>query len=190
ETFEHRLTVRVDAKQRLASAFAGRVEHGQAIFLDSSTTSYYVAKELLARGGRATVVTNSTMVAQLVGSSEVANVELIVIGGLFRSVSSSCVGPTAEQTIRQHQAAQSVTSVTAVLPDGGIADPDPLEAELKRIMIERSARPALLVDGSKFNASALHVIANLSDFAQVLAADLPAGVARDLGAQGIQVDEV
>lgn len=190
ETFAYRLGVGVDAKRRLASAFVKQVEPGQAIFFDSSTTSYYVAKELLSSGRRATVVTNSTMIAQLVGSSEVANVELIVVGGLFRPVSCSCVGPTAVQTVRQHQVAQSVTSVTAVLPDGGIADPDPLEAELKRVMIERSARPALLVDGSKFSTSALHVIANVTDFAQLLVADPPVGVIRDLQARGVHVDEV
>jgi DeoR/GlpR family transcriptional regulator of sugar metabolism len=190
ETFEYRLTVRADAKRRLAAAFVKQVASGQAVFLDSSTTSYYVASELLSGGGRATVVTNSTMIAQLVGSSDVANIELIVVGGLFRRVSCSCVGPTAVNMIRQHQAAQSVTSVTAVLPDGGIADPDPLEAELKRAMIERSAQPSLLVDGSKFNTSALHVIANLTEFAQVLVADPPTGLLSDLEARGVQASAV
>jgi DeoR family transcriptional regulator of aga operon len=62
--------------------------------------------------------------------------------------------------------------VRGLTADGHLTDPDPLEAEIKRRMIQRARRAVLLVDGSKFDRPALSVIAPVSDVGIVLAADV------------------
>src|SRR5919107_1281574 len=44
--FDFRLRLEVERKQAIAKAAAARVDEGQAIALDSSTTAYYLALEL------------------------------------------------------------------------------------------------------------------------------------------------
>jgi hypothetical protein len=60
-----------------------------------------------------------------------------------------------------------------VTPAGHLIDPDSLESEVKRTMVRRAQRAALLVDGSKFGRAALTQIATVDDLAVVLAAGVP-----------------
>src|ERR1700733_15444039 len=50
DSFSQRLGVDVAAKERLAAAAVALVEPGETVFIDSSSSAYYVARELVARG--------------------------------------------------------------------------------------------------------------------------------------------
>jgi DeoR family transcriptional regulator of aga operon len=71
-----------------------------------------------------------------------------------------------------------------------LTDPDALEAEVKRTMIEHAEKPVLLVDGSKFGQRGLSVIAHVSAMRLVLTADGPADRLKALAETGVDVRHV
>lgn len=163
DSFRRRLEENVAAKQRLARAAAEVVGAGETVFVDSSTTAYYAVRRIFERSLRVTLLTNCVPVMELFTTNRGPNAELIGMGGSLRRLTLSFVGPHAVRTINAHFADKVLFSVKGVTPDGYLTDPDPLEAEVKRAMIERSAQPVLLVDGSKFERRGLHAIAHVSE---------------------------
>src|SRR5262245_32465944 len=83
DSFTQRVNVEVEAKQRLAVAAAAMVEPGETVFIDSSSSAYYVARQIIANGMPASIVTNSLPVMQFVAST-IASVELSGVGGWLR----------------------------------------------------------------------------------------------------------
>ena len=70
DSFWYRLDEAVEAKERLVDAAVGLLEPGASIFLDSSTTSYYVARRILREGPQVTLLTNSVPVMELFMKNE------------------------------------------------------------------------------------------------------------------------
>ena len=190
DSFTQRLEVASTAKEKLASAAIALVEPGDAIFLDGSTTAYFLAREIVRQNRKCTVLTNSVPVMQLISEGEASQVELIGVGGSLRKLTRSYVGPVALAGVTAHFADLAFFSVRGVTAAGDLTDPDTLEAEVKRAMIRRARRPVLLVDGSKFDRPALSVIAEARALEVVLAADAPAGGLASLRDAGIDVREV
>jgi DeoR/GlpR family transcriptional regulator of sugar metabolism len=170
DSFSHRMSLDVEAKERLAVAAAVLIEPGETVFVDSSSSAYYAAREILARGIRASIITNSVPVMQLFTATD-ANVELIGVGGWLRRLSLSLVGPAAVRTLREHFAEKAILSVKGLSNDGSLTDPDPLECEIKRAMIERAEESILLLEPEKLDTRGSHLIASCADVSWVLAAD-------------------
>lgn len=172
DSFQQRLTRAVPAKERLAAAATALLSPGSTVFLDSSTTAYYVAKRLVARGPGVTIVTNSVATMNLVASAERPGSQLVGLGGSLRKLTSSFVGPLTVRAASAHVADMTFLSVKGVTANGHLTDPDPLEAEVKRMMVEHCRRPILLIDGSKLEHSGMCVVTELSRLALVLAVDI------------------
>ena len=190
DAFAQRVDVAVEAKERLAAAAAALVAPGEAVFVDSSSTSFYAARRLVREGVRCTLLTNSVPVMDLVCASGSAQVELIGLGGALRSLTRSFVGPQALHGVRSHFADKALISVKGVTRDGQLTDPDTLEAEVKRAMIGQARTPLLLVDGSKFERPALNAIVPVTAVGRVIAADAPSSALAALGRLGVAVDQV
>ena len=187
DSFLQRLDVAVDAKERIAEAALELVEPGQALFVDSSTTAYFVARRIVRENLRCTLLTNAVSVVQLVSEVDAPQVDVIAAGGTLRKLTRSLVGPEAVRGIEAHFADQVLFSVRGITADGHLTDPDALEAEVKRAMVKRAARAVLLADGSKFERAALTRIADISDVALLIAADVPEHALAPLEQAGIDV---
>lgn len=83
----------LDAKQAIAKAVAPMVRNGDVIALDSSTTCYALAQELLDRRNLV-VVTNGLRSATLF--MEESDAMVIVPGGVLRRSAESMVGPIGD----------------------------------------------------------------------------------------------
>jgi DeoR/GlpR family transcriptional regulator of sugar metabolism len=59
DSFFKRLEVAVEAKERLADAAVALLAPGNAVFVDSSTTAYFVARRLVRENFRCTLLTNA-----------------------------------------------------------------------------------------------------------------------------------
>src|SRR3954468_8017165 len=68
DSFLSRLTRSSDAKLALARAAAELVAEEDSVFLDTSSTAYHVAREILDRTLRVTLLTNSQPIMELVAS--------------------------------------------------------------------------------------------------------------------------
>ena len=190
DSFQWRLEESVEAKQRLARSAVGLLEPGETVFLDSSTTAYHVAQQVLAEGIRVTLLTNLVPTMELFSSSDSPGVEIVGIGGSMRKLTRSFVGPHTTRMILNHFADKAFVSVKGVTRDGYLTDPDPLEAEVKRTMVERSEEPILLIDSGKLEQRGLYVITHVSEFAQVLVADATVAQLESLAEAGVTVRRV
>ncbi len=171
DSFRCRMEENVAAKERLARAAAGLVEPGETIFVDSSTTSYFAARRIFGEGMGGTLLTNCVPVMELFSDDKAPNMNLVGMGGTLKRLTLSFVGPHAVRAVGAHFVDKAFISVKGVTAGGYLTDPDPLEAEVKRAMIERSEKPILLVDGGKFEKRGLSVIAHLSEVSVALVAD-------------------
>jgi DeoR/GlpR family transcriptional regulator of sugar metabolism len=163
-----RLETAPEAKLALAAAAVATLAPRQSVFLDSSTTAYFVAQRILDGGLELTVITNSLPIMELVGTSSSPNVELIGVCGTLRRLTQSFVGPFAVHTVLGHFADRLFLSVKGVTRDGALTDADPLEAEVKATMIAHAHEAFLLIDDSKLQARGLNAVGRVVDLAGVL----------------------
>jgi DeoR/GlpR family transcriptional regulator of sugar metabolism len=173
DSFWYRLEEEVAAKERLAEVAVGLLEPGDSVYLDCSTTTYYLARRIVGEGPRVTLLTNSVPVMELVMKDGAPKTDIIGVGGLMRKLTLSFVGPHAVRAISAHSADRAFVSVKGITREGYLTDPDPMEAEVKRSMIEHSEEPVLLVDATKFERRGLNVITHASALSRALVADAP-----------------
>jgi len=187
ESFAQRLETDADAKLSLASEAVQLVSAGETIFLDSSSTTFYVARRLVETAVPVTILTNSLPVMELIAAQGAPQMELIGIGGALRRLTSSFVGPTATGSIKGHFADRLFFSIKGLAPDGMLTDADPLEAEVKRAMIARSGAPILLMDRSKLGTCGLSAIAQLREAKGVIVHGIAPAEAARLRLPGMSV---
>ena len=172
DSFARRLELAAAEKRRLAEEAVATLPVPCSVFLDSSTTSYFVARRIVDLQLAATVLTNSLPILNLLFEEGGRELEAVMLGGTLRRVNRSFVGPFTVQTIRGHFADRLFLSVKAVAENGILTEADPLEAEVKRAMIAQAGESTLLIDRSKLSARGLTAIAPIADVTQVYGAGL------------------
>jgi DeoR/GlpR family transcriptional regulator of sugar metabolism len=185
DSFSQRVGFATEAKTRLAEAAVATVNPDETVFLDSSSTAYFVARRIVELGIPATVITNGLPAMEAVAAAETPNIKLIGVGGTLRPLTRSYVGPYAVHTILGHFADRMFLSVKGVTEDGMLTDADELEAEVKRAMIAQSREPVLLLDDSKLGARGQNAIVRVTDVATVLAGGAPPAALENLRASGV-----
>jgi DeoR/GlpR family transcriptional regulator of sugar metabolism len=190
DSFVSRLERRSGAKAALADAAAEIVVAGESVFLDSSSTAYHVARALMAKAEPVTIITNSEPIMDLVAAQATGEVDLIAIGGSLRRLTRSFVGPIATAAVKAHFPDHLFFSVKGLTGEGTLTDADPLEAEVKRSMIEHADAAVLLIDGSKLDARGLSVIGRIGAVSAVLAADVDDAALGALRSHGVDVRHV
>jgi DeoR/GlpR family transcriptional regulator of sugar metabolism len=113
------------------------------VFLDSSSTAYFVAQRILEEGLEVTVITNSLPIMELVGTSGSPNVELIGVCGTLRRLTQSFVGPFAVHTVLGHFADRLFLSVKGVTRDGALTDAVGRVADLAGVLTHGIAAKSL-----------------------------------------------
>jgi DeoR family transcriptional regulator of aga operon len=163
DSFRHRLDLDVADKERLARTVVATLEPSETLFVDSSTTGFYVARAILEAAVAVTVLTSSLPVMSLLRDAEAPNVDLIALGGTFRKLTQSFVGPDTVRALGGYLVDRVVFSVKGVTRDGFLTDADPLEAEVKRSMIAHAQTAVLLATAQKFDDRGLAVVGRVED---------------------------
>ncbi|MQA76483.1 MAG: DeoR family transcriptional regulator [Solirubrobacterales bacterium] len=187
DSFAQRLETATEEKRLLADAAIAMLSPAETIFLDSSTTSYFLARQIVERGIGLTVITNSLPVMDFLATEAPPGIDLIGAGGLLRRLTRSFVGPVAIAAVRGYFADRVFLSVKGVTADGTLTDADPLEAEVKRAMITQATEAVLLVDASKLSARGLSAIVPVSQLHAVLAHGVRGEMAAALRAPGVEL---
>jgi DeoR/GlpR family transcriptional regulator of sugar metabolism len=94
--FLARLQVHRAEKERIAGAPAAYVRDGDTIFLDASTTAYFIAQQLKDRRNL-TVITNGMYTALELGP--ISSITTIVTGGQVRGDTGSLVGTLSQDML-------------------------------------------------------------------------------------------
>lgn len=187
DSFQSRLEQDTAVKSRLAKAVAETVTPSETIFVDSSSSAYFVVREILELGTPLTILTNSLPVMTLVGGADAPQIDLIGIGGTFRKLTRSFVGAETVRMIERYFVDRIVFSVKGVEKEGLLTDPDPLEAEVKRAMITRARSVVLVAQSQKFNERGLNVVVPAGDLDMAYLCDPPAAGVQVLESAGVQV---
>ena len=187
DSFTKRVGVAAAAKLRLADAAFELLRNGETVFLDSSSTAFFLARRIAQGGCAVRVLTNSGPAMQVLTACEDPQVEFIAIGGQHRRLTGSFVGPSSVRTIREHFVDRAFLSVTGLARHRILTDADGLEAAVKRAMIEQAQDTVLLLDASKLTTHGGHAIAELASVSLVLADGIAAPDAGRLRAEGVGV---
>ena len=116
-TFHSRTRQNAGAKEEIARKAAQLVRDGAVIFLDQSTTCFYLAKELLDRSSL-TVVTNNIEIMTLLSDSAI---HVISSGGFLSGENRNClIGGDAQSTFRGIYADMAFFSVKAISAQGEV----------------------------------------------------------------------
>ena len=131
-SLEKRKSTNVDAKKRLAGKASEFVVSGDTVFLDASTTTFFMAKEIKHKKN-VTVITNSIRILnELVG---VDGIKVIAVGGVA-SKNQSFVGYHAEKSIENNYFANKMFfSSKGITADAGILESNEDECGIKQKMI-------------------------------------------------------
>ena len=150
-SFNSRTRQNVEAKTDIARKAARLVRDGAVIFLDQSTTCFYLAKELMERGSL-TVVTNNIEIMLLLSASPV---HVIASGGYLSDENRNClIGGDAQSTFRGIYADMAFFSVKAVSEDGEVTDCSREEVLVRNQMLRHAREKVLLCDSTKFQSRA------------------------------------
>jgi DeoR/GlpR family transcriptional regulator of sugar metabolism len=190
DSFQQRLGEAVEQKKRLARAAATLLEADETVFIDSSTTAYYAARRILAGMSGVTYLTNLVPVMDLFSTADPSGASMVGLGGIFRALTLSFVGPCTIHTIESYLADRAFLSVKGITSEGYLTDINPLEAEVKKAMIRHAERPVLLVDGRKFEQRGFSVIAHVSEVSLVVTADARRSHVEALEDLGVDVQSV
>ncbi len=133
-------------KEIIARAAAELVTDGDAILLDASSTTYYLALALSARQ-RLRVVTNGLDAARLLAQNPSNTV--ILIGGVLNQEGSSVTGLLSEQIIQDLHIQKAFVSASGFSVVRGLTEVHLEEAQLKRKAIESAREVIALLDSSK-----------------------------------------
>jgi DeoR/GlpR family transcriptional regulator of sugar metabolism len=134
------------AKERIGRAAVALVQPEQTIFLGSGSTVQQMARHL-SRIPRLTVITNALNIVNALRGHD--NIELIIIGGMFRSDELSMVGHVAEQALREFRADLVFMGMRAIHPDHGFTNAYLPEAMTDRAILRMGREVVVLADGSK-----------------------------------------
>ncbi len=159
EVLERALTM-VGEKRRIAKRALDEVPTTGTIFLDAGTTTGVLA-DLLPSGRNLTVVTHSLSIAlTLAGRS---GYTVLTLGGELRGATLATVGPWAEGRLRTMHTDVAFVATNGLSVARGLTTPNPVEAEIKRLIIQTARRVVLLTDHTKINRDFFESFGSTSD---------------------------
>jgi DeoR/GlpR family transcriptional regulator of sugar metabolism len=150
--FELRLGLEVERKRAIARAAAELVGEAEAIALDASTTAYYLALELRAKG-ELVVVTNGLLVATAL--ADAPGITVLVTGGTLRLSAMSLVGDLGTDVLRTTRINKGFLGARGLSLEHGLMDLNPDEARIKQEMADACEQVYGILDGTKWHRSAL-----------------------------------
>ena len=150
----------VEEKQLIAKKAAALVKSGDIIFLDQSSTAYFLARELL-KLGNLTVVSNNLEILTLMSKSEHT---VICTGGTVSKKNRNClIGVAAIKTFEGIYADFAFFSAHSLDKDGIISDCTEEEVFLRNAMLSCAKTKVFLCDSTKIDTRSAFKQCSLTD---------------------------
>lgn len=156
--FEMRTRHAAQAKEAIGRSAGPLVEHGDVIAMDSSTTCFYLAHELLDRRNLV-VVTNGLRVANLFMERSTAMV--LMPGGVLRRSAGSMVGPIGDILAGRGRIDKGFFGVVGLSTTHGLMDLAVEEAQTKKFLAAACRHVYAVFDSTKADRFALHSFADV-----------------------------
>lgn len=184
-TFEVRLRHQRGVKQSIARTVAPLVENGDVVALDSSTTCYHLAEELVQRRDLV-VVTNALRVAVLMMEQSTAMV--LMPGGVLRRSAGSLVGPIGDVLTGRGRITKGFFGAVALSPVHGLLELSAEEAYTKQFLVRACDKVYGVFDSSKATGFGIHSFAAVAEIDGLFTDDaVGPDVVKEWAAQGVPV---
>lgn len=145
-TWEFRESNNKFEKDKIAKLATSFIEDNDAIFIDSSTTTYRIMN-YISDISELKVITNNLKVAEKAQYS--VNVKGFVAGGFLKPLSQAVVGTNANNYIQQFHAKSAFISANTISAEG-LYMASTTQTEIKKTMIKNAVIVFALIDHSKF----------------------------------------
>lgn len=144
--FRKRINEDVQEKTQIAKKALEFISPGDCILLDSSTTCWFLARQL--PDIELTILTNSLHIVQTLAVK--SSIRTICLGGEYSAHNEDFNGVVAEQPLKDFLINKAFFSCSSLGTDGYLRAANENNAHLKQQMLLASERKFLLIDSSKF----------------------------------------
>lgn len=157
--YQERKIRQLSKKQLIGQTAATFVENGDMIFIDSGTTTLEMLPYLTEK--QVTIVTNN--VDFITQAMPYENLTIFSTGGMLERKTNSFVGYQSVERLKAYNVNKAFIASTGLSIDHGVTNSSPLETDIKKTLVQKSAKTFLLVDDSKFDHYALTTFCDLHE---------------------------
>lgn len=158
----------VAEKQKIATKAAELIKKGDIVFLDQSSTAFFLARAIMDKKG-ITVVTNNIGILNILSHSDIT---LIASGGTVSKANNNClIGHNAAKTFEGIYADFVFFSAKSLSDDGVITDCSEEEIFVRNAMFKNSAKKVFLCNSAKFGSHSSFVQCSLEDIDLLISED-------------------
>lgn len=186
---EQRSKLNSDRKKRIGQRAADLVETGQTIIVDAGSTTVELVHHLPRNLDYLRVVTPALNIA--VAATHHPDVELVMPGGVLRSLTHSLIGSQTLRALEMHNADWTFLASGGFSAERGVTTSNMLEVEVKKTMVHQAQQVVLLADSSKFGRVRSLTVAPIKDIDIIITdTKLPDDDTTRLEALGVRVFRV
>lgn len=184
-TWNERFGAMSEEREKIADLASGLVRPGEALMIDSGTTTVRFARRLAAIAKDLTIITNSLPVAMALGTNP--SFQVICCPGPYDAREGCVTGLDTIGFLDRFHANRAVIGASGLTVEG------PTEvhsgaAAVKRAMLKRATEGILLIDHSKFDQPNLEVVCPLADIDRLVTdAPAPPGLGTALRGAGVEI---
>lgn len=142
---DKRLLIQSDKKKKIAEKVISLIRSDMYIFLDASSTSYFLSERIFPDNVR--VVTSG--IDTFLNLYENKNIQVVLTGGRINPLNRTLVGPEAISIINQFHFNITFFSADSIIKNKGIYSSDEEAAAVASAGIDHSDKRVLLFDSSK-----------------------------------------
>lgn len=167
--FEERHVTNPGPKRLIGKAAAALVDDGDVVFIDTGTTTMYMAEHLAERRDL-TVITNNIEVMRRAMPFD--HIAVIGLSGYLNRQLQSFSGGMAVTVLQNYNITKAFMATAGVSLEYGVTHSFFTELEIKQTAVARSRKTILLADHSKIGQVSLHTYCTL-DQIDTLVTDQP-----------------
>ncbi|MFK4996849.1 DeoR/GlpR family DNA-binding transcription regulator [Bacillus sp. N9] len=159
----------IEEKMKIAKIATSLIKEGEAVFLDSGTTTAQIARYLTPKSVN-TVITNSPQIALELQEKSIST---ILLGGQLLESTSSLVGPIAEENLRNMTFDRAFIGATGFSVNAGFSNSNVFEIQIKKMAIQQSKEVNVVIDSSKFGVESLVSLVSLDGIDRLITGKQP-----------------
>ncbi len=158
----------MDLKKNLAQKTLSFIENGDCIFLDNSTTVYYLAEAICQSSFKnILVISNSAFLSDLFLNVE--DIDFVSTGGMLNKELNCFIGPQTIKAIDAFNGNKFFLSSSYISVKGGISDIYHIDLiDVKRKMLQNSKESFLIIDSTKFGKIGVSKYFELDDMDHII----------------------